>query len=181
MTEAIATRVAESPPTRERGEQDTERGRREEALRLVRGADGQLWARRGRGATAVRVARCFPWSRPDRWISLRDGDEEEVALVREPAELDADSRTALEAALVEAGFVLRVVAVVEVEEEIEIRTFRVRTAQGPRSFQTLRDEWPREVPGGGLLFRDVVGDLYLVREPEALDPRSRKLLWPFLD
>lgn len=67
------------------------------------------------------------------------------------------------------------------EEEIEIRSFRVRTAQGERRFQTLPDEWPREMPGGGLLIKDVAGDLYLVPRPESLDASSRKLLWAFLD
>ena len=66
-------------------------------------------------------------------------------------------------------------------EEIEIRTFAVETKQGKRTFQTERDEWPRELAGGGLLIRDVAGDLYAVRDPAALDPQSRKLLWAFID
>jgi hypothetical protein len=32
----------------------------------------------------------------------------------------------------------------------------------PWRFQTPRDEWPREVPGGGLLIRDVAGELYFI-------------------
>ena len=114
-------------------------------------------------------------------MSLRDADEDEVALVRDLGDLDPGSRKVLEDALVEAGFVLEVEAIESVEEEIEIRAFRVRTKQGVRTFQTHRDEWPREVPGGGLLIRDVVGDLYWVRDPSILDRQSRKLLWPFVD
>ena len=154
------------------------------SLRLWRGADGRLFAARGGPAEAgvpVRVARCFPWSEPMSFVSLRDVDDAEVAFVRCPSELAESSRKVLEEALVEAGFVFDVLALEEVEEEIEIRRFRVRTSQGRRSFQTHRDEWPRELPGGGLLIRDVVGDLYLVREPQRLDRRSAKLLWPFLD
>ena len=61
-----------------------------------------------------------------------------------------------------------------IEDEIEIRTFHVRTRQGPRRFQTLRDEWPRPMPGGGILLRDVAGDLYLVRDPaDARPPEPR--------
>ena len=81
----------------------------------------------------------------------------------------------------EAGFVLEIDAVMSVEEEIEIRTFVVRTKQGRRTFQTLRDEWPRELPGGALLIRDVVGDLYLLRDPDGMDERSQKLLWAYVD
>jgi len=148
---------------------------------LWRGEDGQLWTRRDGQDTSVRPVRCFPWSEPGRHVSLRDGDDEEVALVRDVAELEPGARRALALALLEAGFVFEIEAIDAVEEEIEIRTFRVRTRQGPRRFQTLRDEWPRELPGGGLLVRDVVGDLYLLRDPETMDPKSRKLLWAFLD
>jgi hypothetical protein len=150
-------------------------------LRLERRADGQLWAVAGVDARPVFVRRCFPWTAPGRFVSLRDGDEEEVALVRDLDELDPDSRRALEASLAEAGFVLEVEGVEAVEDEIEIRTFHVRTRQGPRRFQTLRDEWPRPMPGGGILLRDVAGDLYLVRDPEALDRTSSDRLFALLD
>ena len=150
-------------------------------LRLERGTDGRLWASTGLRTQPVLVRRCFPWTAPARFVSLRDADEEEVALVRDLAELDPDSRAALEASLVEAGFVLEIVAVDDVDDEIEIRTFRVRTKQGPRRFQTLRDEWPRPLPGGGILLRDVAGDLYFVPDPKSLDPASRSKLWALVD
>ncbi len=150
-------------------------------LQLERRADGQIWAATGGEAIAVRVCRCFPWSAPKRFISLRDFDDEEVALIGELDELDPASRKTLEEGLLEAGFVLRVEQILEIEEEIEIRTWAVRTAQGPRSFQTPRDEWPREVPGGGLLIRDVAGDLYHIERPDELDPASKRHLWAFVD
>jgi hypothetical protein len=48
-------------------------------------------------------------------------------------------------------------------------------------FQTRLDDWPRELPGGDILIRDVAGDLYHVPDPEALDQRSQELLWAFVD
>jgi len=151
-------------------------------LRLERRIDGQLWASPHDGeACAVRVYRCFPWSAPARFVSLRDFDDEEVALVADLTELDPASRKILEEGLAEAGFVLRVEQILGIEEEIEIRAWQVRTAQGPRQFQTPRDEWPREVPGGGLLVRDVAGDLYHIEQPEKLDAASQKHLWAFVD
>lgn len=150
-------------------------------LRLGRTPGGQLCATTGGRTVPVRVVRCFPWSEPARYVSLRDADEEEVALVPDPAELDEDSRIALEGALVEAGFVLQIEAIDDIEEEIEIRCWRVRTRQGERSFQTPRDEWPREVPGGGLLIRDVAGDLFHIADPDGLDRESQRHLWAFVD
>ncbi|MBW2415545.1 MAG: DUF1854 domain-containing protein [Deltaproteobacteria bacterium] len=150
-------------------------------LRLERRAGGQLVAARGGQTQTVKVCRCFPWSEPGRFVSLRDSEEEEFALVTDPSDLDEDSRQALEAALVEAGFVLEIEVIHNVEEEIEIRCWQVRTAQGERAFQTPRDEWPREVPGGGLLIRDVAGDLFCIRDPDALDRDSQRHLWAFID
>lgn len=151
------------------------------ALRLARRADGQLWATRGEEQHAVRVRRAFPWSEPGRFISLRDAADREFALVAEPLALDAESREVLEAALEAVGFVFVVTAVTQIEEEVEIRTWRVATRQGARTFQTRLDEWPHPLPGGGLLIRDVAGDLYRIDDLAALDAKSRELLWAYVD
>jgi len=150
-------------------------------LTLERRADGSLWAAREGEERPVWVRRCFPWSESARYLSLRDGDDEEFALVRDPAELDPVSRQALEGALAVAGFVFEVTRVLEIEEEVEIRHWRVETRQGARKFQTRLDDWPRSLPHGGLLIRDVTGDLYHLDQPAALDKYSRELLWAFVD
>jgi uncharacterized protein DUF1854 len=151
------------------------------ALTLEWRSDGSLWAMRDGEERAVSVRRCFPWSEPTRHLSLRDEDDGEFALVRDPAELDARSRAALDMALGVAGFVFEVTRVLEIEEEVEIRRWRVETKQGPRTFQTRLDDWPRQLPHGGLLIRDLAGDLYHLVAPEQLDRRSRELLWAFVD
>jgi Domain of unknown function (DUF1854) len=151
------------------------------ALRLEVRADGSLWAMRPGEERAVSVRRCFPWSEPSRHLSLRDAEEEEFALVHDPAELDARSRAALEMALAVAGFVFEVSRVLEIDEEVEIRRWRVETKQGPRTFQTRLDDWPRTLPHGGLLIRDLAGDLYHLAKTEDLDRQSRELLWAFVD
>src|SRR5213083_2953246 len=102
-------------------------------------------------------------------------------LIRDVAELAPASRRVLEEALVAAGFVFEVTRVVAIEEEIEIRHWRVETRQGPRTFQTRLDDWPRLLPHGGLLIRDLAGDLYHLGRPQALDRKSRALLWAFVD
>jgi hypothetical protein len=147
---------------------------------LKRRGDGRLWIRSGESEMAVRVHRCFPWSEPGRFLSLRDAEDREVAMVSDISELDPASRTALQRTLVEAGFVLTVTRIVRVEEEVEIRTWEVETEQGPRTFQTCLDDWPLDVPGGGVIIRDVAGDLYHVADPDTLDGASRRWLWAFL-
>ena len=151
------------------------------ALSLEWRSDGSLWATKGGEERPVSVRRCFPWSEPAHHLSLRDSEEEEFALVRDPADLDPRSRAALEMALAVAGFVFDVTRVLEIDEEVEIRRWRVETRQGRRTFQTRLDDWPRTLPHGGLLIRDLAGDLYLLGAPELLDRQSRELLWAFVD
>jgi hypothetical protein len=150
-------------------------------LALRHEGDGRLLATLGPVSIAVKVRQCFPWSEPQRFLSLRDDEDEEVALVADPATLDAASRQALERALADAGFVLDVTRVVDIIEEVEIRQWTVETKHGPRHFQTHLDDWPRELPGGGMLIRDVAGDLYRLSDPKHMDKRSRDLLWAFVD
>lgn len=151
------------------------------ALEIRSAGGGRLIAIVDGEAVAVRLRQCFPWSEPHRYLSLRDDDDEEVALVEDPATLPTESRQALEQALAEAGFVLEVTRVLSIDEEVEIRQWKVETKHGPRSFQTHLDDWPRALPKGGLLIRDVAGDLYLLASPREMDRRSRELLWAFVD
>ena len=153
----------------------------ERRLDLKRRDDGQLWADPGTGWVRVSPIRCFPWSAPGGYVSLRDDEDEEVALVPDLRHLGVEARRALEGALAEAGFVLHVVAVEELEEDIEIRCWKVRTGNGVRTFQTALDAWPRAAPDGGLLVEDVQGDVFWIPPAERLDAESRRLLFGFLD
>jgi hypothetical protein len=151
------------------------------AVILHRGGDGRLFAMKDGTPTPVRVRQLFPWSEPRRHLSLRDDDDGEVALVEDPSALDPVSRDALETALADAGFVLEVTRVLAIDEEVEIRHWTVDTKQGLRTFQTHLDDWPRTLPSGGRLIRDVGGDLYHLADPAQMDKRSRELLWAFVD
>lgn len=150
-------------------------------LRLERRADGRLWAVRDGEERPVSARRLFPWSREGDHISLRVPENEEFAVLCGEEGVDGSSRHALDDAVALAGFVFEVTRVLAVKEEIEIRVWRVRTRQGTRAFQTRIDEWPREVPGRGMLIQDVAGDLYHVPEPSALDRVSQELLWAFTE
>src|SRR5688500_12821538 len=84
------------------------------ALKLERALDGRLCAQVGNERRVVRVQRCFPWSEPDHFISLRDDDDQEFALVADPSLLDTHGRAVLQAALSEAGFIFDISAVIEI-------------------------------------------------------------------
>jgi Domain of unknown function (DUF1854) len=140
---------------------------------------GQLLLHSRRGAIPVRPVACFPWSEPDNYISLRNEAGIEVGFIGSTAELDHSSRAALETTLRQTRFVFEVTGIEKVEDEFELRTWSVTTCQGPRSFQTKLDDWPRTLENGGVIIRDLSGDLYHIKDPTALDSASQKLIWAF--
>src|SRR2546427_177715 len=129
---------------------DAEEGRASAGeLTLERGADGKLWALRGDAERVVWVRRCFPWSEPGRFVSLRDEDDNELALVSDPAELDRASRRVLEEAMAAAGFVFEVTRGMAIEEEVEIRHWRGGEPPGaPPVFNRRRPAARALCPGG---------------------------------
>jgi hypothetical protein len=151
------------------------------ALTLEKRRDGRLWALLAERAAPVKLRRCFPWTFPERYISLQTEQNEELAFVSDPKALDAASQAALSQALAEAGFVFLITRVHSVEEDFELRCFKVETPQGPRAFQTALDAWPRETPDGGLLIEDVAGDVFRIEDAGSLDARSRELVWELVD
>jgi len=175
VTQATVLRCPEAP------EQIHEHQCEPELLRLEWRGDGLHFIDPEGSDTPVTARRCFPWSAPGTHVSLRDHDETEVALVEDVAGLGAKSRAAAEKALAESSFVMEIVRIDSIDEEFEVRAWKVRTRQGQRRFQTRRDEWPRALPGGDHLIRDVAGDIYRVADVDTLDERSRELLWAFMD
>src|SRR2546427_2775522 len=138
---------------------DAEEGRASAGeLTLERRAAGKIWALRGDAERVVWVRRCFPWSEPGRFVSLRDEDDNELALVGDPAELDPASRRVLEEAMAAAGFVFEVTRGMAIEGEGEIRHWRggdppgtppLLTRRRPRARPLSPRGPPGPAPGGG--------------------------------
>jgi hypothetical protein len=152
-----------------------------EPTRLQRAPDGRLLLLRDEASVPVRPRRCFPWASPNEWISLRDDDGHEQALIHLPETLEPASRDLLLQELRDSAHTFRITRILECRKEIELRCWRVETEQGPRTFQTELDEWPQRLPRGGILIRDLAGDLYTVADPDKLDPDSRAKLWVLLN
>lgn len=155
-------------------------------IRLNPAGGGRLaLTRPGQAAVPVVPRPCFPWSSQARLISLRDEKGEELALVDDPWDLDGPSREALLWGLAQSSFVLDITRIKKIETEMEIRNWRVATRQGADLgdvlFQTHLDDWPSLLPDGGLLIRDISGTLYRIADPAALDAKSKKLLWAYVD
>lgn len=145
------------------------------------GNDGLLEVSTPEGWIPVTVSRCFPWTAPDHFFSLRDSSGKERAFIEDPGGLPPEARAALDSALALPVFLFEIRKLARIWIDIELRTWDVETAQGPRRFQTEMDAWPEALPDGSWLVRDVSGDLYRVPPAPKLDPASRAIFWAFLD
>ena len=151
------------------------------SLSLRIGEDGRLRLLQNSVEQVVSAVRCFPWTQPDKYISLRSEEGDELTLIVNPADLESASKEALGLILSEVSFLFDVVGILHVVEEVEIRSWSVQTKQGTRSFQTKREAWPQELPSGDFLVRDVAGDLYRITQEVRADPKSRKYLFAFVE
>ena len=150
-------------------------------LKIYYDEDHQLCCEVNGKSRPVDVHRLFPWTEAERFFSLRASDGEEVALVTDILELPVGSRAAMTMALKQSGFYFEITNINAVEEEYELRHWNVETRQGPRIFQTALDEFPRELPDGGLLIEDIQKDIYVIHSPSALSEPGRTILWAFVD
>lgn len=150
-------------------------------LRVTRTEDGRYLAAWGDQRCIVRIGTCFPWTCPGAFVSLRNEDDKEVALIPDLAAVDPESRIVLRRALREAAFAFTITQVRLVRKEFEIRHWEVTCREGQRSFQTKVDDFPQPLPPRGLLITDVGGDVYVVEDWDRLDKSSRKQLALFID
>ena len=131
--------------------------------------------------TAVQAASCFPWSRPEEFVSLRTDKGVELALIEDLSALPREQRLMIETELKVRNFVQRISRIHTIEREIELFQWKVSTTSGERLFLTHRHEAPRSLSDGKVLIRDISGDLYLIDDAKKLDSKSHKLLWMYLD
>jgi hypothetical protein len=124
----------------------------------------------------VRPVQLFPVSEKVDYVSFLDGDGEEVALVRQPGNLDKDSRRALQRALEQMYYVARITRVDSVTEKMGITHWQVMTDRGYAEFEVVHREHIRRLPGGRYLINDVDGNRFEIENVADLDPRSRGLI-----
>jgi hypothetical protein len=146
--------------------------------RLSRNERGQLVMQRDgcEPLVGVRLARCFPWSRREGYLSIRDAEGNEVLLLETLLHLPAALRELIDAELAAQEFQPRITAVYKVEEQFGITTWTVQTDRGPVELQVKHAEDIRQLEGGRVLLRDHAGGLFEIPDLATLDPHSRKLV-----
>ena len=150
--------------------------------RIERNADGQLvahLAERDEPVVDVRAARYFPWSIPDAYISIRDRDGREVAMLTTLDDLDPDSAEIVEAELRDMVFNPKILRVRKYTREFGVSSLEAETDRGDVIFQFRGRDDVRILSATRALFHDVDGNTYEVADLTQLDPASQKQLHPF--
>ena len=127
----------------------------------------------------ARIARCFPWTLPSHYVSLRDKDGKEVVLLKTLDELDAASRQVVEQELREKVFNPRITRVVDYRNEFGVVSITAQTDRGEVTFQIRSRDDVRMLSDTRGLFRDADGNIYELADLNAIDPSSRKYLQEF--
>jgi hypothetical protein len=124
----------------------------------------------------ARVARCFPHSIPDRFVSIRDKDGKEVALLDRLDALDPSSRALVEQEIHDKIFTPRITRILSHKDEFGVASITADTDRGRVTFQIRSRDDVRVASSARAFFRDADGNVYEVPDVRALDRASQKVL-----
>lgn len=151
-------------------------------FRLTRNAFGRLVLELPDGSVheAVVPVRAFPIGAPDEGLALVGTDGHEVVWIERLSGLEPSLRALVEEELASREFIPEIRRIVGVSGFVTPCTWEVETDRGTTRFLLKGEESIRRLPPPALLIADAHGIQYLVRDLQALDRKSRKLLDRFL-
>lgn len=143
----------------------------------------ELYLRRGNDDPCgpLTVQRAFPLSKADEFLSLKDKEGGEVAVIRRLQELDADSRAAVQKQLQWSYFASTITTVHAIDVRFHVPHWDVEPDRGRRVFElhsSRRDV--RVLPGGRALVRDADGNVYEIPDVSRLDAASRAIVEDYI-
>ncbi|MFJ2988399.1 DUF1854 domain-containing protein [Collimonas sp. NPDC087041] len=149
---------------------------------LSRNAFGKLvfTAANGDRFEGVVPVRAFPIGAPDDGIALVNADGQELAWIMRLTDLADDTRTMVEEELASREFMPEIQRIQRVSNYNAPCTWFVETNRGDASFTLKGEEDIRRIASTSLLIADNHGVQFLIRDTQALDKGSRKILDRFL-
>ena len=137
------------------------------------GADGQ-------SHSDVVPVRAFPIDAPDEGIALVDPHGHELAWIARLEDLPDDVRRLVYAELASREFMPAISRIASVSSFATPSTWKVSTDHGDTELVLKGEEDIRRLAGPALLITDSNSIHYLIRDRQALDPTSRRILDRFL-
>jgi CO/xanthine dehydrogenase FAD-binding subunit len=121
----------------------------------------------------VRLRRAFPWTSPDRYVSVRDAEGKELLLIDDLSSLEPDQRVTIERSLADGSFIPKIIRVREVDVRFGYQQWRVETDRGAAEFRVQEREDIRFLPDGRFRIKDADGTVYEMVRLDQLDEKSR--------
>lgn len=151
-------------------------------IQLTRDAHGrlQLTASDGSVNKTVVPVRAFPIAAPTEGIALVGADGHELAWIEHLSDLPDATRKLIEEELASREFIPEIHRLRHVSTFATPSTWEVETDRGETRFILKGEEDIRRLGAATLLIADSHGIQFLIRDMQALDRHSRKLLDRFL-
>jgi hypothetical protein len=123
------------------------------------------------------VKRAFPLSNPDVYLSIQDGAEKEIGVLRTVIGLDSETDRTLRDELDRRYFTPHVNAIDSLKLEAGMWRFNVQTQRGPAEFfvRNWRDN-AHEITPGRWQILSVDGARFEILKVDDLDAKSQRLL-----
>ena len=156
----------------------------EKTLTYFESSGGFLGAHSGEEEyTRVRAVRLFPFSDPDKYISIRVGSEtgEELAVIRDLTELAADQRELIEHDLELNYFMPVINKIISIKDEYGYAYFHVMTDKGEVKFTiNMGGTNVSKLSETRLLITDINENRFEIRDVRELTPAEQRKLDLFL-
>lgn len=152
------------------------------SFNLVRDAFGRLVYIAPDGATEQGVVptRAFPLTAPDEGVALVGTDGHEVLWIDRLSDLDPATRGLLQEELASREFMPVIEAILSVSSYATPCTWQVQTDRGETSLVLKAEDDIRRLGDAQLIIGDSNGLNYMIRDIQALDKLSRRILDRFL-
>lgn len=126
--------------------------------------------------------RLFPVTDTEHYISLLNDKEKEIALIRNPSDLDEASRQVLEDCFREYYMIPKIARILEVHDKFGVLEFKVLSDRGEISFRIRnRHSDIKNLHGTGrIVFRDSNDNRYEIPCFDDLDKHSRHCLFSYV-
>jgi hypothetical protein len=151
-------------------------------FKLSRNAAGRLVLTGANGVSheGVVPVRAFPISAPDAGLSLLGEDGHELRWINRLSEVPEDTRSLLESELTQREFMPEIVGIKQVSSFATPSKWQVSTNRGDTELLLKAEDHIRRLTNTSLLITDGHGVSFMIRDVDALDKHSRRLLERFL-
>lgn len=134
----------------------------------------------GRSHEGVVPVRAFPLTAPDTGLAILDAAGQELVWIEDLKELPEASRALIEAELTSRDFMPVILRIKAVSSFATPSRWQLVTDRGETSLVLKGEEYIRRLGMDSLLIADEQGIYFLIRDLQALDRHSRRLLDRFL-